>query len=110
MKRSDLASQFQELDRELRLKAVVELLDTVSGRTFLWWVLGVSKAVGHQPFRLDSHATAFECGQVEVGNQILAEIIEAVPSGFVGLMQEMALLAKDREDQLSQLKEDPLDD
>jgi hypothetical protein len=80
----------------LRQFAIRELLKTPQGRELLWWLLEIGK-YGTSPFTPDPQVTAFNCGEQNVGNRILAEIVETEPAGFVQLMQERQNVRSDPE-------------
>lgn len=65
-----------------------DLLNRADGREFIWWLLQVGK-YGVQPFAADSHITAFSCGELNVGQQVFAAVIEADPAGFLRMQQEI---------------------
>lgn len=74
--------------REKDLNAVFRALgETAPGRTFLWWLLEIGK-IGQQPFALDPHVTAFNCGELNVGQQISAQFQHADPKGYLELLKE----------------------
>ncbi len=69
----------QRIDR-----AFMQLLDNPEGQQFVWWLLQIGR-VGNQPFTSDPAITAFNCGELNVGNQILARLISVSPQGYVNL-------------------------
>lgn len=83
----------RELDRLERLreaqidKAITGLAQTVEGRRFLWWLLQIGK-VGTQPFAANALNMSFNCGELNVGNEILGRIISVDPAVYVRMMQE----------------------
>lgn len=70
-------------------QAVKNLLATPNGRDYLWWLLQIGR-VNTQPFAPNALNTAFNCGELNVGNQILAHIISVDPAGYVRMQQEKA--------------------
>lgn len=70
-------------------EAVRALLAVPRGRMYLWWLLQIGK-VGTQPFASNALNTSFNCGELNVGNQILSHIISVDPAGYVRMMQEKA--------------------
>lgn len=80
----------RELKNEklLRDKFIADSLKRPDGRAFLWWLLQIGK-FGTQPFGADPHQTAFGCGELNVGQQIFAAIVEADPAGFLRMQQEI---------------------
>ena len=65
------------------------LLSRPSGQKFLWWLLQIGK-VYQQPYQQDSDYTIFQCGELNVGNQMLARFIETNAVGYA----EMQLARK----------------
>lgn len=75
---------------QLEVDETVRVLLSVSrGRKYLWWLLTIGK-VGTQPFANNALQTSFACGELNVGQQILAHIISVDPAGYVRMMQENA--------------------
>lgn len=79
--------KFEELDSADVDTAIADLFKSERGRKLLWWLLQIGK-VGNQPFQLDPHATAFNCGELNVGQQMLARFVEINPIGFAELQIE----------------------
>lgn len=74
--------------RDLRIDDHIrEAAQSVSGREFLWWLLQLGK-VGVQPFTSNALTTAFQCGELNVGNGILERIITVNPAVYVQMQQE----------------------
>lgn len=69
---------------------VNSLLKTPEGRQFIWWLLSIGKAgQGTQPFIAGSpDQTAFNCGEQNVGNQILERIIALNPQGYLRILED----------------------
>lgn len=88
------ARQVQKRLRE-RQKATEQMIDnairlnskTPEGRKFLWWLLQIGK-VNTQPFTTNAITTAFNCGELNVGNTILARITDVDPASYVQMQQE----------------------
>lgn len=79
--------------------AIATLLSAPQGHKFLWWVLQVGK-VAAQPFSPGApDVTAFNCGELNVGNQIMLRLMEANPDGYTNMQKEMlnARAARDAE-------------
>lgn len=81
-------------DRDKRIEfekraAVESLLKHPHGRTYLAWLLEIGHAdPGTQPFSTDPMVMGFNCGEMNVGNQVLAHILEVSPEGYVTLLKE----------------------
>jgi len=81
------ARTYVRRDKILRDGAVGALLADAGGRKYLWWLLEIS-GVGQQPFASNALTTSFNCGQLNVGQQILAHLMEINPAGYVQMMKE----------------------
>jgi hypothetical protein len=89
-KASDRSRALKQLDKlhEAQInKAIASLAETVEGRRFMWWLLQVGK-VGTQPFASNALNTSFNCGELNVGNSILARIASVSPAVYVRMQQE----------------------
>lgn len=74
-------------------RAVRELMLTDWGRDFLWWLLRIGR-VGLQPFSTDPYQSAFNCGEFNVGQQVLDRITQQ-PAGYLRMLEDQ--LNADRE-------------
>src|SRR4051812_28301611 len=68
-------------------------------RRLLWWLLEVGR-VGVQPYTGNALATAFACGELNVGQRILDRITSVSPDGYVNMMKEMADARRERDNAL----------
>lgn len=84
-KRASLAAKKEKAERDA---AVSLLLTSPQGRRYLYWILEVSGAVGVNPFSSDSLVTAFRCGEQNIGQQVMAHIIDVSPEGFMTMLIE----------------------
>lgn len=80
-------AKYARYRRDNATKALRELTLTEHGRDFLWELLTLGK-VGSTPFALDPHLHAFNSGELNVGLQIQARIIEAEPAGYFRLLED----------------------
>ena len=83
--------------------AVASLLQHPNGRRYLYWLLDITGAIGISPFTKDSLLTAFNCGEQNVGLQIMAHVIEVSPEGFTSMLTERA---QERQEQPEEEDED----
>lgn len=67
--------------------AINEAFKTHAGRNLLWWLLEIGQ-INTQPFRGDEGRTAFACGELNVGNQILARTVAINPDGYLTMLKE----------------------
>ena len=79
----------QEKQHQLRA-GLRHILSNSDARAWLWNTLAEA-GVGNQPYRLgDPHATAFSCGELNVGNKLLSAIINVEPEAYIKMMKEQA--------------------
>jgi hypothetical protein len=64
-----------------------QMLSLPQGRRYFWNLLG-SCGIGHNPFRTDPVSMAFTCGEMNVGQRILADIVRVAPERYVEMMGE----------------------
>ena len=63
------------------------LLNDGKGREYLWWLLTITK-VNANPWTPNALTTSFACGEMNIGQQILAHILEVNPAGYVQMLKE----------------------
>lgn len=80
--------EWERQDKQERDDAVKALLQHKQGRKYLYWLLSVGKAIGHNAFTGNALSTSFNCGEQNVGQQIMAHIIEVDAKGFLTTLQE----------------------
>lgn len=73
--------------KEYRDAALKALLQHRHGREYIWWLLELSM-IGDNAFASNALYTSFNCGQQNVGQQILAHMLEVDPTGYVELLKE----------------------
>ena len=99
LKPETLKERWNKTD-ELEIDAAVKaLLDHRHGRRLLWWMLRIG-GIGKQPFAVNALTTAFACGELNVGQQILDRIIAVSPEGYIEMMKENANESRERTNQL----------
>lgn len=81
------AERLAAFEEDLLSKAILSCASTPEGRMLLWWLLQQGR-VGTQPFTSNALTTAFQCGELNVGNIILDRIIRVDPAIYVRLQQE----------------------
>jgi hypothetical protein len=86
-RKQDLLRGYAAQDKVMLDGALRSLVRTYEGRRYVWWLLEVGK-VGQQPFNTDPYATAFNSGQLNVGQQILAHLTEVAPEAYLQMIQE----------------------
>ena len=80
--------------------ALSKTLVDPEGRKFLWWLLQIGR-IGMQPYARNALDTAFTCGELNVGQQVLDRIITVSPDGYVLMMKESESERKERDGQLA---------
>lgn len=89
MTEHQLRAQWQKEDEAAIDAAITALLQHTHGRKTLWWLLRIGR-VGTQPFANNALQTAFGCGELNVGQQVLDRITSVSPEGYLEMMKEMA--------------------
>lgn len=91
---SDALAQYQERIRKRDEEDLRSILKTVYGKRFITRLLSKCH-IWEQPWVQDSpDATAFNCGQINVGNQLLKEVLEVRPEAYL----EMTKTVKEEDD------------
>lgn len=75
-------TEFENVKRAVRLNC-----SSPEGRDFLWWLLRTGR-FGSQPFNADPYLHAFNSGELNVGQQVFALIIEAEPTGYFRILED----------------------
>lgn len=100
MNEQKLKQRWQKED-ELKIdSAVSNAISRADGRKLLWWLLQIGR-IGQQPYANNALNTAFACGELNVGQQILDRIISVSPEGYVKMMVESENERKERNDLLA---------
>ena len=89
MTEHQLRARWKQEDETAINTAVEALFKHAHGRKVLWWLLQIGR-VGQQPFANNALQTAFACGELNVGQQVLDRITSVSPEGYVDMMKEMA--------------------
>lgn len=89
MNEERLKKRWVEQDEAAIDAALTALFQHEHGRKLLWWLLRIGR-VGTQPFANNALNTSFNCGELNVGQQILDRITSVSPEGYVNMMKEMA--------------------
>ena len=63
------------------------LLLSPDGKAFLWWMLGITR-YGQTPWTTNALTTSFNCGEQNIGQQLLARLTAVDPEGFLNLLKE----------------------
>lgn len=101
-----IAHRHTKETQQLEAEGLRKLAETYEGRMFLWWLLGAA-GVFTNPFTQNALHTAFNCGNMNFGQQLLNRIVEEQPQLYVTMMNENA----NREAAFaSKLEEDDEDD
>lgn len=82
-----LQEKWEKADSNECDQGLLLLTKSAAGRKYLWRLLQWGR-VGTQPFTADPHITAFGCGELNVGQQILGHLIEVDPAGYLSILKE----------------------
>lgn len=92
-------AQKKEKQRKAQLdRAVKAMLQHEDTRAYLYWLLEIGKAIGINPFTANALTTSFACGEQNVGQQIMAHLIEVSPDGFIRVLKEQEDAGRDDDD------------
>lgn len=91
-----LLEKWQKQDNADVAEAYIALMTTEKGRKLLWRLLEYGK-VGQQPFSPNALNTAFACGELNVGQRILADLTTVDPASYVRMQQEQANVRDSRD-------------
>jgi hypothetical protein len=97
--------EWSKTDKRELDDAVQAMLLHRSTRKYLYWLMDIGKAIGQNPFTGDALTTAFECGQQNVGQQVMAHLIEVAPDGFLALLKEVGDERSRRDTELNKLRD-----
>ena len=95
-----LKERWHKSDEKEIDSSIYALLEHRHGRRMLWWLLRIG-GIGGQPFATNALITAFNCGELNIGQQILARIITVSPEGYVKMMKENQDESRERSEQLA---------
>lgn len=74
--------------RELQIDSfIVAALKQAEGREYFYWLLEICK-IGANPFTANALTTAFSCGEYNVGQQVLARVMEVAPALYLKMLEE----------------------
>lgn len=77
-----------EKSKRLRLDNFVSAaMGTREGREYFWWLMEIAH-IGRNPFTSNALSTSFECGELNIGQQVQAHIMEIAPGHYLKMVQE----------------------
>lgn len=109
MNSEKLKERWQKEDQQKIDSAVSKAVVDIDGRKFLWWLLEIGR-IGLQPYANNALNTAFNCGEMNVGQRILDRIISVSPEGYLQMMKENSDEVKERDALLDLERNGGLDD
>lgn len=78
------AAAFAAVQRNEFVKAA---LSTKEGKAYFYWLLEICN-MGRNPYAVNALSTAFNCGEMNIGQQVQAHIIENAPAKFLEMLAE----------------------
>lgn len=90
-----------EIEEEYR-----SLLSSPRGRKFLYYLLGLTNFM-RNPFTGNALTTSFNCGEMNVGQHLMADITSVDPIGWSRMQQEANDEYRTREHQLADRSSEP---
>jgi hypothetical protein len=95
-----LKRRWQREDERKIESAISKFVADAEGRKFLWWLLEIGR-IGTQPFGNNALHTAFNCGELNIGQQILDRLIFVSSEGYLQMMKENANEQRERDNQIN---------
>jgi len=86
-KTEELKKQWELHDRLEIEKVYTNLLNDASGRKFLYYLMGIT-GLGKNPFTANALTMSFACGELNVGQRILADVLASNPEGWILMQRE----------------------
>ncbi len=93
MNEIDEKRRFRKLQLQSRLRKsrlddfVKAAMQHQQGREYFYWLMEMC-GIGRNPFTANALTTSFSCGELNVGQQIQAHIIEVAPEGYLQMLRE----------------------
>jgi len=101
-RKQDALRKIAELDEADIDETFRVLLTLPKGRKALWWLMQIGK-IGVNPFAGERNLTDFQCGELNVGQQIQARMMQVNPDGYVNMLKERQAEYEQRNDLLSRV-------
>lgn len=96
--------RWAEADAKELDNAINAMLQHKETRRYLYWLLEITQSIHQNPYRGNFGDTAFACGEQNIGNQIVAHLIECAPDGYLALLKEKADERSARQHELAGVK------
>lgn len=77
-----------EKAKKLRLdNFIVAAMGTLQGREYFYWLMEIAH-IGRNPFTANALSTSFECGELNIGQQVQAHIMDVAPGLYLQMIQD----------------------
>lgn len=77
-----------EKAKRLRLdNFIVAAMGTSQGREYFYWLMEIAH-IGRNPFTANALSTSFECGELNIGQQVQAHIMDVAPGLYLQMIQD----------------------
>lgn len=75
---------------EMIAQFLKEAMSRTEGRAMFSWILEISRAYpgASNPFAATPEATAFNCGEMSIGQMLLHEILTHAPDDYIIMLKE----------------------
>lgn len=86
---ADVRKRIKEAQRwdDKRVRVIQTIMGTEDGRRLIREYLELTR-LGQNPFNTDALKMAFNCGEINVGQRIMADVMNATPELYMRMMQE----------------------
>jgi hypothetical protein len=92
---------WRKADEKELANAIVAMLDHKETRRYIYWLLEITHSIHQNPYRGNFGDTAFACGEQNIGQRVLAHLVECAPEGYLTLLKERADERRTREADLA---------
>jgi len=96
----ELKQRWEKEDRLEIERQYLDLLSTSTGRKFLFYQLGLCK-INQNPFTPNALSMSFACGEMNIGQRILFDILSVAPDMWAVMQKEANDVYRTREQSLA---------
>lgn len=96
--------EWEKADARQLDEAISAMLQHEQTRRYLYWLLEITRAIGQNPMSENALRTAFNCGEQNIGQQVMAHLLECAPDGFLQLLKERSDERNSRANELDEIR------
>lgn len=100
---------WRKADEKELANAIVAMLGHKETRRYIYWLLEITHSIHQNPYRGNFGDTAFACGEQNIGQMVLAHLIECAPEGYLTLLKERSDERSTRQSELESIRSGQFD-